>query len=384
MIDSIFHIQNSTLQNLSLKSFFNFNREYAFLNWKWTIIIWTSIAVISSSLLFVKLSIGGDTPSWLSIFIIKLVIWLFWGAVMPLIFFLSKKFRVDRGNRFKGLLFHVPFSVFLISLNIFLYALIVFLTNVDDYSAQALIGIFATLFINQFEWYLIIYWAIIIVGYAFEFYQKYKEREITALQLESKLIKAQLQTLKMQLHPHFLFNTLNTIAALVRYDDKKSAVAMLAGISDLLRMALMQRGQHEVKLEMELDFISKYLEIEKIRFKDKLEIEIDMDPKTSDVIVPNFLLQPIVENAIYHGVSKQIVAKRITIQTTLEQEQLIIKVYNDGPEFPANFDVQKTKGIGLSNTIERLSQLYGDNHEINFNNVGEGVEVVVKLPYIKN
>ncbi|MCE7993050.1 MAG: histidine kinase [Roseivirga sp.] len=357
-------------------------RKPSFFHWGWILAIWSTIAFISASMLYIKLDAGESVPNWWSLFGVKLVIWLFWGFLTPFIFYTGKKFRVDRKNKFIGLLYHIPASIILVSLNILLYAVIVVVINDPHWSldSESLIMTFLALLINQFEWYFLIYWGIIIVGYAFEYYQQIKQNEINALQLESRLVKAQLQALKMQLHPHFLFNTLNTISAQIRFDEKKAAITMLAGLSDLLRRALQQREKQLLPLSEEISFIKQYLEIEKTRFKHNLDLKLDVGPGTDLIEVPGFLLQPIVENAIYHGLTKKIGAQRLEIKTSIEDEHLLITIYNDGPSLPQGFVPGQSSGIGLSSTLDRLQQLYGENHKFELMNAEQGVLATLSLP----
>lgn len=358
------------------------SRKPSFFHWGWILAVWSTIAFISASMLYIKLDAGDAAPNWWSLFAVKLVIWLFWGFITPFIFYTGKKFRVDRKNKFAGLLYHLPASIVLVSLNILLYAVIVVIINDPDWSldGESLIMTFLALLINQFEWYFLIYWAIIIVGYAFEYYQQVQHKEIDALQLEAKLVKAQLQALKMQLHPHFLFNTLNTISAQIRFDEKKAAITMLAGLSDLLRRALQQREKQLLPLSEEISFIKQYLDIEKTRFKHKLDVRLEIDPDTAPIEVPGFLLQPIVENAIYHGLTKKIGAQKLEIKTHIDNDRLIISIYNDGPLLPLGFVPGQSSGIGLSNTVDRLEQLYGENHKFELTNAEQGVLATLSLP----
>ena len=351
-----------------------------FFNWGWIITTWSIIAIISASTLFVKLQAGGESPNWWTLFAIKLVIWMFWGVLTPFIFYTGKRFRIDRQSKFIGLLYHIPASLILVGLNIFLYAVIVELVNNSTVDQESLFQIFAALVINQFEWYFIIYWGIVTAGYAFEYYQKIKQKELESVQMETRLMKAQLQALKMQLHPHFLFNTLNTISAQVRLGEKKAAVTMLAGLSDLLRRALQQREKQILPLNEEITFIRQYLDIEATRFKDSLDLQIVVEPNLTQLEIPAFLLQPLVENAIYHGLTKQIDARKLKLHVGRKEDKLVIKIYNDGPKLTEEFNPALSTGIGLSSTIERLHQLYGESHRLELRNVLNGVEVMIEIP----
>ena len=357
-----------------------FRSKSSAINMAWIMAVWSVFATISATMLYIRLGAGEDPPSWASLFAIKLGIWWFWGLLTPFIFYTSKKFRIDRQHRFLGLFYHIPASIILAALNIFLYAVIVVWVNDAALKADSLIPTFVTLMITQFEWYLLIYWGIIIVGYVFEYYRKNREKEIESLQLEARLVKAQLQALKMQLHPHFLFNTLNTIAAQIRLDEKKSAVTMLAGLSDLLRRALQQREKQFLPLSEEIAFIRQYLEIEKVRFKNNLDLLIDIDPRANDLQVPGFLLQPLVENAIYHGLTKKLGASRLEVKAGVADDLLSIIVYNEGPALPEGFKPEHSTGIGLSSTIERLHQVYIKEDTFDMRNARNGVQVTLKLP----
>lgn len=350
-----------------------------FLERRWLIFFWLTIALISTQTLYIQL--GMQVP-WGEIFIVKLAIWLFWGLYTPIILWAGRRFRIESHNQFRGLIFHLPFSVLSIAINVFFYAFFAWLVGVDSFDGVPLVNIFMGLFIALFEWYFIIYWAIIILSYAFAFYQSLKSRELEAVQLEAQLVTAQLQALKMQLQPHFLFNTLNTVASLVRQNQKPMAVEMLSDLSSLLRTTLLKKDEQQVSLEEEIAFLKNYLLLEKKRFGDRVRVEWNISDDTLNAQIPVYLLQPVVENAIYHGLSKQLKAERLRITAVKENETLNLSVYNDGPALPVDFDLSFSTGIGLSNIIERLSQLYSDQAGLNIRNEGNGVLVSINLPYL--
>lgn len=362
-----------------MKLFSTDTSEHLFLDRRWLIFFWLTIALISTQTLYIQL--GMKVP-WAEIFIVKLAIWLFWGLYTPIILWGGRRFRIEKRNHFQGLIFHLPFSVLSIAINVFFYALFAWLVGVDSFDGVPLLGIFAGLFVALFEWYFIIYWAIIILSYAFAFYRSMKSRELEAVQLEAQLVTAQLQALKMQLQPHFLFNTLNTVASLVRQDQKPMAVEMLSDLSSLLRTTLLKKDQQQLSLEEEIAFLKNYLVLEKKRFGDRVKVKWEIAPETLSAQIPVYLLQPVVENAIYHGLSKQLKAQSLNISASKEGENLQLSVYNDGPKLPVDFDLNFTTGIGLSNIIERLSQLYPDRAELKIQNEAEGVRVSIIMPYI--
>jgi len=185
----------------------------------------------------------------------------------------------------------------------------------------------------------------------------------------------------MQLHPHFLFNTLNNIVGLVRDNKNKAAVSMLVGLSDLLRHTLDHSARQEVELREELNFIKLYLSIQEMRFSDRLEVELNIDPATSRAMVPNLILQPLTENALRHGIGRSAESGLVGISSAVQDGHLRLTVYDNGPGLPDDWQLKVSKGIGLANTAARLQQLYDDNHQFDIRNRdGGGVEVVILMP----
>jgi LytS/YehU family sensor histidine kinase len=231
---------------------------------------------------------------------------------------------------------------------------------------------------------LIVYWTMDGLSQAQAYYRKFREREMRALLLESRLAQAQLQILKMQLQPHFLFNTLNAISSLM-HQDVELADQMLARLAQLLRTTLESAGTQVVSLKQELEFIELYLEIEKARFGPRLIVHMDADPDTMDAYVPNLILQPLVENAVRHGISPRPEAGHIEIRTRRENGTLRVDVMDDGPGLTHNGEPRPRQGVGLANTRARLRQLYGDTHEFRLaNRASGGVAVTLWLPFREN
>jgi LytS/YehU family sensor histidine kinase len=210
------------------------------------------------------------------------------------------------------------------------------------------------------------YWTILGIHYAYSWYVRYQERKQAALRLElrsselqSQLMQARLSALNMQLQPHFLFNTLNAIMVLVRQQKSHDAEEMLSRLSDLLRSVLEDVDAQEVPLRRELEYLELYLAIEQVRFQDRLKVSFDVEPEALDAAVPHMGLQPIVENAIRHGIGKSSKAGSIRISACRVDGSLEIKVEDDGPG-PGIAGMERTGGIGLPNTRARLKQLYED------------------------
>jgi LytS/YehU family sensor histidine kinase len=198
--------------------------------------------------------------------------------------------------------------------------------------------------------------------------------------LEKQLADAQLQALKMQLHPHFLFNTLNSVSALM-YKDTDAAEEMVQKLTNFLHMTLESSGSQEVTLKKELDFLNYYLQIEQIRFQDRLAVNMKIDPGTLDARVPNLIMQPIVENAIRHGVATRAAQGRIEIHAKRNNGLIQLQVKDNGPGLE-NGNTEIREGVGLSNTRLRLQQIYGDAYRFDLTNAPEGgVIATVELPY---
>ncbi|HST19615.1 MAG TPA: histidine kinase, partial [Blastocatellia bacterium] len=245
---------------------------------------------------------------------------------------------------------------------------------------QMIVLIRGGLIIGSFTDFLT-YSVIVGIYYAFNYYQKYREREVRALQLEGRLAQAELQNLKMQLHPHFLFNTLHAISVLMQ-EDVQAANRMLVRLGDLLRMTLDNVGTHEVSLKQELEFLQGYLEIEQTRFQDRLTICMDVDPLVLDARVPNLILQPLVENAIRHGIAPRASSGKLEIRAAREDGSIRLEVQDNGLGLPEADEANVLKGVGLSNTRARLEQLYGPKHQFKMSNAeGGGLLVSILIPF---
>lgn len=225
---------------------------------------------------------------------------------------------------------------------------------------------------------ILIYVALVAVDLAIEFYRRYRDRAVEAAQLEARLMEARLQVLKMQLNPHFLFNTLHSISALM-HRDLEAADRMISVLSDLLRLSLETAGKQEIALQQELDFLERYLEIETTRFSDRLTVNLDIEPRALDVLVPNLILQPIVENAIRHGIALRSGPGQVDVSARVLGARLQLEVRDNGPGLKSS----PREGIGLSNTRARLAQLYGKDHELEVRNAPLGGLVVrMNLPCV--
>jgi hypothetical protein len=242
-------------------------------------------------------------------------------------------------------------------------------------------GLFRFIFANHFHEDVLTYAAIVSVWYALDFHNRFRERERRAAELEAHLAQSRLQVLKSQLHPHFLFNTLNGIAALI-YENPKAAHRMLARLSELLRMSLQNDAASEVMLRSELEFGRRYLELEQIRFGTRLTVQWDIAPETLEGCVPNLLLQPLLENAIKHAIAPFSTPGQIFVFSRRENDKLLLRVTDNGPGLAEFNERSGRSGIGLINTRARLRELYGEEHRIELKRAeSAGLMVEIVIPF---
>jgi LytS/YehU family sensor histidine kinase len=225
------------------------------------------------------------------------------------------------------------------------------------------------------------YLPIVLIAHAISYYTTLREGEFRTSQLEIQLTKSRLQALKSQLQPHFLFNTLHSISALM-LTDVRAADTMMTRLSDFLRMTLENNATQVTTLSRELEFASGYLEIERVRFDDRLKVVLDIAPDTLDAQVPSLLLQPLVENAVKHGISKRSDGGEIRIGATHDDRNLYLRITDSGPGLGADGNSELKDGLGLRATRDRLKTLYGNEQSLDIREVPEGgVEVRVWIPF---
>jgi len=235
-------------------------------------------------------------------------------------------------------------------------------------------------YFSQLDWLLTTYLLLTGVGYALAYRRESESRALNAAQLETRLVEAQLQSLQRQLHPHFLFNTLNTISGLIR-TDPDGADKMIDRLGDLLRMTLHKSGIQEVPLKEELEVLEKYVEIEQTRFGSRLTIDMHIQPETLDAQVPSLVLQPLVENAIRHGIAPNARPGWLAVHASHDGDELLIQIRDSGDGLPPDRLMALNRGVGLDNTRARLEHLYKDRYEFTFSNLERGFCVTVRIPF---
>ena len=313
-------------------------------------------------------------PSWMVAVYIT-------AALTPLVLWLGRRWPIERLSWRTRVPLHlalsIAFSVMELALETAAFIQLRLVESVTEHSFM--VG-FPVLLVTGFHENIITYWAVLGIQSGFRYYRRFQERELHAAELKAQLVKAQLSALKMQLQPHFLFNTLNAIMVLVRQQRGRQAEEMLARLSDLLRCVLEDVEAQQITLRRELEYLRLYLSIEQVRFQDRLQIEISADDGVLDAAVPHMALQPIVENAVRHGIGQLAGAGTIRISATCTVQTLMIEVTDDGPGL-GTANLAEGRGIGLANTRARLHQLYGDRASLTVENGERGVVVTMTMPY---
>ena len=349
---------------------------------------WTAVGLFFfTQSLTQKLFSHDPTPWWH--YLVSWLVGVYTSAFLtPVILWLGRRFPIERRNWPRRIALHLLLSIaFSVTQLAWESAILPYLGVFPSYM-KGFVGTFFVVFMLGFHGNITTYFTLLGMQYGWRYYRKYQEREREALRLEldaselrTQLMRAQLSALKMQLQPHFLFNTLNAIMVLVRQQKGRQAEETLARLSDLLRCVLEDVEAQEVPLRRELEYLQLYLSIEQVRFQDRLRVEIAADPAVLEAAVPHMGLQPIVENAIRHGIGRSSAAGRIQISAERVDEKLVVKIQDDGPGLPLE-GASQGRGIGLSNTRARLHQLYGDAAQLIVENGATGGAVATMvLPF---
>ena len=350
------------------------------------------ISVLSASLLYLTYKqYKNEGKSFTDLLAWQLTWFSPWILLVPAIVRAAQSFPIDKQNWMRSLMIHVGLCLLFSFIHLTLYISLSRIIGGDIWAkvTEKDADYFSTLFrlytspsqVN-FRLRLLIYAVTVLVSLTLDYYDRLQGREIELSKLEKQLADAQLQALKMQLHPHFLFNTLNSVSALM-YKDTTAAEAMIVKLENFLHMTLESSGSQEVTLRKELEFLNYYLQIEQIRFQDRLAVQMEIDPATLDARVPNLIMQPIVENAIRHGVASRAAHGCIEIRTHRTNGVIQLQVKDNGPGLEKENHVPR-EGVGLSNTRLRLQQIYGDLYRFDLTNApGGGVIATVELPYQK-
>jgi signal transduction histidine kinase len=343
--------------------------------------LWSLVGLAIASEIYLSSNFLGRSVTWGEAISDSLEDWYVYGVLSLAVVALARRFPPELGSRW------MTAGIHLLAALAFSLAYIIVRTlvgEVDGWIAgePASFGeIFHPLLVRTFPFNLLIYGVILSVSHALDYYRKYHERTIQTLELEKHLTEARLRALLHQLKPHFLFNTLNGIASLM-HTDVDAADRMLVRLSELLRITMSQTGAAQTTLREEVAFLERYLDIEKIRFRNRLEVVIAIDDNAMDAQVPSLILQPMVENAMRHGIEPHSRMGMIELRGAIQGANLVITVADNGAGIPP--DGLKREGIGVANTRARLVELYGDGQKFELVNRAEGgLCVRIEIPFTK-
>lgn len=298
--------------------------------------------------------------------------WYSCALFTPAIFWVSRRFSLDQERRVRNLAIHFAAMIGFIVIKAFLYTEVAHQARLAPPTFTAKVEIVG----DAFSLFLV-YWTIVACAHAWDYYNRFRDRELRASRLETRLVQVQLDALRAQLHPHFLFNSLNALSTLI-HKDPDAADQMVIRIGEMLRQSLDGSAPQEVTLRDELETMERYLAIMRVRLGDRLRVSVDVDAAALDAFVPNLLLQPLVENALRHGIGQRSDAGELDVSAHIENETLVIEVTDDGAG-PAE---HVREGVGMSNTRARLSQLYNSSSSLELLRAeGRGARSRVQLPY---
>jgi two-component system LytT family sensor kinase len=342
-------------------------------------LLWTLFGLITAVQTHYRASMGENPFTWWQSVTAEVSFAWIWAVLTPIVLTLASRFPLNRPHWWRNMALHLTAAVALGILSKALWDATMLpllfpakrLETLDSVLRMALLSLD----------YGVLQYGIVLLSQIARDYLKRAERDrLRATQLEVELARAQLQALKMQLHPHFLFNTLNTISELV-HSDPGTAERMVIRLSEFLRLTLDHMGIPEVPLMVEIDFLKRYLEIEQIRFEERLQVTWEVDAAALYGRVPNLVLQPIVENALKHGLSQISGIGTLLIRAKSGGGRLLLKVIDNGPGVPQKGTIKIKEGVGLANTRRRLDQVYGADHILSFSNAASGgFEVTIELP----
>jgi signal transduction histidine kinase len=357
------------------------------INWRRALLFfggWTLVSIVFALISYAA-AIGENHKEFGFVAALKLNLVLFylWAILSPLLFRFSRRFPIEfRPLNIRNLLLYFPALISFAGIHQVIHLTVLWsITPRWRQQYPALFDCYRAYFAFGFYIDLIIASLIVVAVHALIFYQNFRASELAQSSLKTQLAHAQLRALKMQLHPHFLFNTLHSISSLVLEDPPK-ANSMIARLGDFLRLTLENSNQQLVSLKEETEFLRCYLEIEQVRFGDRLTVAFELEPQTLAAQVPHLILQPVVENAIQHAIAPRATPGHINIEAKRLNSSLRLEVRDNGPGITSDRDLRGTEGVGLRNVRARLNQIYAPNFRFELINRSHGgLAVVMEIPF---
>jgi two-component system, LytTR family, sensor kinase len=348
--------------------------KHRWARWITAILFWSTLGVVFALH-------GISSPHWHQQLLASLAFWWTWGLVTPLIFWTDARLPFQEKQLGMRILAHLAVSIVLTLVYTYLWDVMVAAVGLTPWNSIGAREFVASISNEGILWKWLVYWVIFGARQTFLYYQHYMASELRLERMERSFSEARLNALRMQLDPHFLFNALNTISSQVERDPRL-ARTMIEHLGDLLRLSLDARDRPEIPLAEELAFLDHYVAIQKIRFAENLRIEVQVTPDVKYALVPCLIVQPLVENAIRHGISRRASGGRVTVTAKRGQNQVEIRVTDDGVGLPPGWTIDTSSGTGLSVTRERILGLHPDG-DCSFSvrpRTGGGTEVEISLP----
>jgi len=342
--------------------------------WRFAVIFWTLFGVVTGIQVWISMITHGHSVPRLIFYYVAISEG--WLAATVGIVWLARRFPVVPLRRLPFLMHVLAACVIAVVHSFYWLALLIAIKPYDRMTAEPSQIPIASILFFRVPLEFLLYCMVLGAAVAFDFYERYRERALQAAQLETSLADARLHALELQIQPHFLFNTLNAISGLVRVKRNDEAIAMLAGLSELLRYTLDHAGDQKVPLDAELAVLRRYLEIQRARFPDRMSFTIEASSEAGRGAVPTLLLQPLAENAIRHGIERSASPGVVNVRAFRNNGHLNIEVFNTG-----TLGNRSDSGIGVRNTLERLRHLYGDEAQFALKSAGEGVMASVSIPW---
>ena len=349
--------------------------------WFFVVLFWTLLTVVYSTQAALMPRPESERSMLWSQLVWQGLYYLTWAPLTLLIWRVSERWEIERIGWPRFLLFHLALGTLLALVQAVLVPMAARgVTGVA--SAEPWPSLVRTYLRSRVHMQFLIYAAVVGAGQAIAFHERYRERQVAAAKLEAQLAEARLDTLRAQLQPHFLFNSLHSIASLARAGDTAGVVRLISGFSDLLRHLLDSRQTHHTVRE-ELSLVERYLDIQRVRFGDRLHVALDATPEAAAARVPLLVVQPLVENSLRHGLAPRIETGTVAVHARREHDDLVIEVGDDGVGLPAGWSLGQGPGTGLRNLASRLAGEFGERQSLTVApRAGGGVRVSVRVPYV--
>jgi len=349
--------------------------------WLWIAAIWSAGGLFDAIQSVLIMHAEGRRHPWLPLFATELASWLPWALATPVVIGLARRYPITRRVKPSAVAVHLAAFVAITAVSETWSTVLQIQFNPwGNRRWPTFLNTLSTTLLYQILLLLIAYALILMVTHVAAALERLARQQVETARLNEELSRAQLAALRSQIEPHFMYNTLNAIAGLVRDRRNDAAVGMIVGLSEFLRRALEDSHRAQVTLAEEVEYLQRYLDIQKVRFGDRLRLSLDIPAELLGAKVPNLLLQPLVENAIKHGISKRVAGGAVRVSGAQDKGMLRLSVYNDGPCTQEDFDATRT-GVGIGNLRTRLQILHGARSQLTLTRGdADGVEVLVTLP----